>query len=489
MASVRAAVAITSISQYVIILLSFVKVIVVSRYLLPSEVGVYAIAMPLLLFIRTFRVFGTLDYIVAQDKVTESDLRICYTINVCISVFIAVILYFGADYVALFFEANSLTPVLQLMSFATIIFPLAVIPQALFQRNMDFASIAKIQVVSTLAETVVALSMVVAGYGVISLAWGVVAASASAILVIFIIEREFLFLRLKIKGGYDIIRFGTVTWLSTTLNQFSDLFPAMLLGKTLGVSQLGFFSRGQTPVTIFRQAIDVSTGKVAQSWFAQISRADSSQLSRVYLKIMRLTSGLAWPFAIMLVFHADSLIPILLGNQWAESIPVAQILAVSLMFAPYTFYGTKLLLARGQVGRQLKFEIVAQILRLVLLVGAVTYGIDAFAIAIALSSIVSMFLISIVLKKSINLGFFDVLKCLTSSMILALSVAFPNIIFYQFIMPETTLSIFVLIIILGVNGLFWVGALFFTKHDLWLEIGNIWRKVISSYTEHKKPLS
>jgi O-antigen/teichoic acid export membrane protein len=68
MASVRAAVAATSISQYIIILLSFVKVIVISRYLLPAEIGVYAIAMPLLLFIRTFRVFGTMDYIVSGMK-------------------------------------------------------------------------------------------------------------------------------------------------------------------------------------------------------------------------------------------------------------------------------------------------------------------------------------------------------------------------------------------------------------------------------------
>ncbi len=489
MASVRTAVAITSISQYIIIILSFVKVLVISRYLSPEEVGIYAIAMPLLLFLRTFRVFGTWDYIVSREVITTNDLRVCYTINISISIFTAGALYLGADYFALFFGASDLSHVLKLMAFAALIFPFGVISQALFQRDMHFGSLAKIQVVSSLIETVVALSMIIMGFGVISLAWGFVAASASAIFVVALIEKKYFFLRPKVTGGYKVIRFGTITWLSTTLNQFSELFPALLLGKILGVAQLGFFSRGQTPVTIFRQAIDTSTGKVAQSWFAQVSRADSSQLSRVYIKIMRLTSGLAWPFAVMLVFHADSLIPILLGNQWTESIPVAQILAVSLMFAPYTFYGTKLLLARGHVGRQLKFEIVAQILRLALLVGAVTYGIDVFAIAIVLSSIVSMFLISIVLKKSINLGFFDILKCLTSSMILALFVAFPNIIFYQFIMPETTLSIFALIIILGVNGLFWIGALFVTKHDLWLEIDNIWQKVVSSYTQHKKTLS
>lgn len=479
MASVRAAVAATSISQYIIILLSFVKVIVISRYLLPAEIGVYAIAMPLLLFIRTFRVFGTMDYIVSRDEVTEADLQLCYTINVCISIFIAVALYLIAGTLADFFDAVTLGPVLQLMALATIIFPLAVIPQALFQRNMNFASIAKIHIVSTVVETAVALTMVVLGYGVISLAWGVVAASLSAILVIVAIERKYLFLRLRFKGGSKIMRFGTISWLSTTLNQFSDLFPALLLGKTLGVSQLGFFSRGQTPVTIFKQAIDTSTGKVAQSWFAQISRADASQLSRVYIKIMRLTTGLAWPFAIMLFFHADSLIPILLGNQWALSIPVAKVLAISLMFGPFTFYGTKLLLARGQVGLQLRFELVAQIIRLVLLVGSVFYGIVMFAGAITVSSIISMGLISGFLKKSIYLNFTEVLKSLGGSAIASFAVVIPNLIFYQFVTDDVPLSIYTLTALLAVNGVVWLGALFCTKHDLWLEFENIGGKVMA----------
>jgi O-antigen/teichoic acid export membrane protein len=481
MASVRASIAITGISQYVTIFLSFIKVIVVSRLLTPEAIGVFAIAMPVLFFVRAFRVFGTWDYIVSRQEITDSDLRLCFTISVLVSLLTGAGLYLSANSFAVFFDASALSPVLRLMAVSAFIFPFGVVSQALFQRNMRFGALAKIQVVSTIVETAVAVIMVILGYGVISLAWGFVCASLSAIVVVALIERKYFILRPQFQGGFKVLRFGVMSWLSTTFNQFSELLPALLLGKILGASALGFFSRGQTPVTIFRQAIDTSSGRVAHSWFAQISRVDASKLSTVYLKVMRLTAGISWPFAVMLFFHADSLIPILLGDQWAQSIPVAKVLSISLMFTPYTFYGTKLLLARGQVGRQLWFEIIAQTIRVTLLVVSVFYGITAFAGAIALSSIISAIIVTVFLKKSIDLQFSDVFRCLGSSLLIALAVTFPNIVLYEFIVSGARLTIYQLMITLIANVSFWFGALFVTKHDLWIEVENVWNKVVVPY--------
>lgn len=459
----------SSAGQYVTSILTLVKILVISRLLGPEEIGVFAIAMSIIFFAQTLRTVGIGEYIISLKEVHEAELRTCFTILICMSSAFAVLFWVLAAPTAAFFDAPALEDLLKLLTAYFFISPLGMITQAQFYRAMRFKELAAIQVATAVADVILVIGFAIYGFGPLSLVFGYIGGGLAALATICWFDRKTILFRPLFKGVGKIARFGVPLTFSTMLNQTGVFAPALIVGHSIGAAATGYFNRGQAPVTFFRQAIEQSTARVALAWFAKISRDDPASLRTAYIKSTSVSAGIAWPFYTVLFFHAPTIVPLLLGEQWHASVPIAQALAVGGVMSTYTLYGLNLLAGAGRADLQLQFNIVAQTIRFSLLLFAVSHGLEAFAWAYAASNFVAPALICIWLRKGIGLRFRDLARSMARSFLVTLALAALNYLALTYYFQTAALDLLQLTLILAVNGTVWLAAIAVVRHELLVE--------------------
>lgn len=474
MSTLRRAAIISSSSQWLMFIITFVKMVVVSRLLDPTEIGTFTLAASLIFLANFLRIFGTWDYIVAQKTVTEDALRHCFTIVMVAGFAIMALFLSLSGPLARIFDSPDITLLLWIMVPSFIVLPVGSVTMAMMQRNMQHKELSIIRLTGSFTDTFVTIALALWGVGVASLGWGYFLSNIVMMLVLLRIADGGLLYWPLFRGIGKVLRFGVPAAMGTFLSQVGTAGPPLVLGLGSNPAIVGLFGRGQTLITFLRQGIEVATRPVTQAWFAQKNRSEPELIANGYLRITAMLSGIAWPVYIGVFFSAPTLVPLFFGNQWAESIPVAQILAFGGLVSFYQASGISLLEGLGEMGQRLWYNIYAQGLRFLLLVLALVFGgMLLFAAALALSHLVSFILITAFLKAHTGLRFRHVAKVQIPSAIVAAAMVAVSLIMFGLVFEDAALNLLELLLYVLAMAVTWIGGLKVIGHPLWLEVQGI----------------
>ena len=469
MATLRRAALISSLSQWLMYVISFAKIIVVSRMLDADELGTFTLAASLVILAQFLRIFGTWDYMIAEKELTEEKLRGCFTILVLAALGITVVFIASAGFLTWLFEAPELAMLIYIMVPTFLLLPIGGITLGMMQRDLEYETLSKIRLASTVADTGVSIGLVLLGFGVVSLGWGYAATNIVATVLIILWAPRHLIYRPIFRGLRHILGFGWLAALGTCLNQVSSSGPPLILGLGTNTAIVGIFGRGQTPITFFRQGIDFATRPVTQAHFARQAR-DDIHPAATHLKISEIMAGVAWPVYIGLFFAAPTLVPFLLGAQWSVAVPVTQILCLGGFLSFYAHLGVSVLEGRGLVKRRLQFNLIAQGLRFALLVASVIWGnMITFCWALVISHVISFVLITAFIRPETDLTLSQVILGQKRSALVGGALILMCLVLFGLIYDTPELSV---LPFLGFSVLFtvvWAAMLWGTGHPLWRE--------------------
>jgi O-antigen/teichoic acid export membrane protein len=477
MSKLRSSMLIAGGSQYLIYLLSFIKIAVVSRLLGPAEIGAFTLAASLIFLAQFLRVFGTWDYIVSQKEMTETKLRQCFTIICVMAVLITSGYMLAAAPLAEFFKAPELLMLIWVMTPSFLVLPIGTVALALMNREMDFQTLSKIRIVATVVDTLIVIGMAVYGFGVVSLAWGYTFSNVASTLLVMVYAQTKLIYRPTFAGLGSILRFGAVSSAGTFLSNVGTSGPPLVLGYGMTPAAVGVFGRGQTLITFFRQGVEFATRPVTMAWFANKSSDDPKLVGESYLKVTTLMSGFAWPVYVFLYFAAPTLIPFLLGDQWQDSIAVTQILCLGGILSFYAVTGISVLEGQGLVAKKLRFNFLAQGCRFALLFASLQYGILAFSAALSFSHVISFILITLFLKVQTDLSLRDVIASMKLSALVAGVLVAVTWGLFQTVLPDGQLNPWQFMLLLVVMTGTALGTLIVSAHPLWDELKNLAGKI------------
>ena len=83
-----------------------------------------------------------------------------------------------------FFENEALAALLQLMAFAFLVQAFAANVVGLFRREMRFGRIAGMRLVGAVVETCTSIGLLLAGFGPMALAWGMIAGTLVSVMIL-----------------------------------------------------------------------------------------------------------------------------------------------------------------------------------------------------------------------------------------------------------------------------------------------------------------
>jgi len=367
-----------------------VVTIVLARILAPEDFGVIAM---LALFIGVAGVFidsGFSSALIQRQNITHTDESTVFFFNLGMGAVTALLLCAAAPWIAGFFKQPVLQYLTYAMAFNLFVGASGSIHSTLLSKEMNFRTMAKVGVVSSVVAGALAIYLASHGYGVWSLAGHAVASGIITVLLLWLWHPwrpawTFSFASLR-----SFFRFGGYTMAATLTDVFSTNLYLIMIGKLYSARDVGFYDRAQRtqqlPITLMMGIIN----RVAFSTFAMVAE-DKARLVRGLRQAQAISMFVNIPVLVGVIILAEPLVLTLFGAQWLPSVPILQVLGLGGLIWPMHVLNLNILTAQGRSDLFFWLTLFKKVFTISLTVAASFYGVMVIAWAQVVISVFAYF--------------------------------------------------------------------------------------------------
>ena len=351
---------VTSLGLRVIAMgMRFIVILLLPLWLSPQELGFTALALVFVNLSITFADFGYGTTIIKEKEVTQTTFQAVFSLVTLISVLLAVAMILTAPAIE---SGLGLPQILAIIAAFAIPFNgLAIVPNAILQRELRFTNLAIRDLVGEIAFSLTTLILAIQGFGAFSIAFAVVIQRAVRWAIASISVQWAPKIILGFSELKRLFHFSFYQFLALSMVQIFNQIDKLLLAAYLSPTSLGFYSQAQqfsvTPV----QSL---TGTASNVFFASFSKVQDEEetIQKLFIKITRgflIVTGLA----VGCLAPAMHLVPILYNESWRDAVPVAIALCATLPVFCANIYDAIMNAIGGE-----KRRVLSSIVKLVMLV-------------------------------------------------------------------------------------------------------------------------
>ena len=290
----------TALAKYSGILVSLVVAGVLARLISPDDFGVMAVATVIIAFFNLFTDVGLSPAIIQHKSLTKENLSGLFSFTVWTGIGLAFLFTVASWPIAAYYNREILRILCQLLAINLFFASATIVPNALFYRNKEFKFIALRSFVIQIATGIAAVIAALCG--------------------------------LKFTLGLDVLRqifsYSAYQFLFNIINYFSRNLDKLLIGKYMGMSPLGYYEKSYRLMMLPLQNITQVITPVMHPIFSDYQN-DLERLASGYERIVRFLAFIGLPLSVLLYFTASEVTLIIFGDQWIPSIPIFQILTLS----------------------------------------------------------------------------------------------------------------------------------------------------------------
>jgi O-antigen/teichoic acid export membrane protein len=361
--------------------------IFLARILSPAEFGVIAIANMIVYYANNFTNFGLNNALVQKDSINSTHINTVFTLDLTISLVLAILTVLSADRLALFFNIPDVGPVLKWMSLYYVITTFYHIPVVILRREINFKFLTIVEFFEGLLTSIVAIFLALSGYSY----WSIVIASLSlpvgATVLLMWKTRWLPKLVIGPKMG-DLYSFGFWNFIRAQVQLIVSKIDYFFIGRYLDVHSLGLYEKS---FELSERAMSGVTMPVNSIFFSTFSRLqnDVKQVKQVFLESVSLLTLISYPVLFGLIGVAPHFVRSCLGEQWEHAIVPLQILSSAGLFRVLLGMVANVNVALGKYKAHTLLNIISAIVFIVLCFTVVESGIIAISWAFLIYSILS----------------------------------------------------------------------------------------------------
>ncbi len=451
---------------------------IVARLLSPVEIGVFSVTMVLLMYVQSLRDMGAGQYLVQERELTTERIRSVWAVQLGLGIFLALLVLLASYPVAAFYNDSRMGDIMLVIALSYAINPFGSLTYAWLMREMRFESVALMRFSAALSGAVVTIWMAWSGYGPISLAFGsLISTAANALMAIYFRPKSFPWLP-GVKEIKRVLSFGSKLSFSNLAAVLAGGAPELFLGKLQDLASVGFYSRANGLVQMFYRLVIDAVAAVCLPWFSKRSREDGT-ISEPFLNATAYVSAVGWFFCSILICQAYSVVNILYGNQWNDSVDLVRILALATAIGVPASLCHVALLSLGAVNAIALLTVLGALVTVPLVAFAAFHSAVAVSISAVFISVIMASVSLIVTSKHIGFSLLSLGKTLLKSAEVTLISAIGPIVAISVFgaTPENYFYALLVGCCLGIFG-FVVGVYLF-KHPLQREMELVWLKINS----------
>lgn len=363
-----AAVIWTTLSTGAIQLSGVVKTIVLARLLSRDDFGIVGVGMITLSAIEAVTNTGFTVAILQQKAPSESSVHTAYTVGLIRGAILSVVMLLLAPWIGGFFHSPGSVAVIRWMALSVILTAVSSMGRIDLQRRLLYRENAKIEITASIADMTSAVLSALVMRSAYALVIGLIARQLVNAVGYFIIHPWRPKMQVVWRDLVELMRFGRWISLTLTLWFLSDQLDRTLVGRLLGLEQLGLYVMAGSLANVPYTAVQFIVNRVVFSSYVEISQ-DQARLSRVFERVMLVIFSLSVCVTVICFQFGDALVPAVLGQKWRPVTKLLNILlAAGVIRALAVDAASQLFVAVGKPA----YQTIANVIRLVVF-SAVVY--------------------------------------------------------------------------------------------------------------------
>ena len=363
-------------------LLNLIIGIFLARLLSPGEYGIVGMLAIFTLLAGNLQDSGFGVALVNIKDIKHNDYNSVFWFNVGISLLLYLILYLCAPLIASFFHQPCLVSVSRFVFLGFIIASLCISPNAMLVRNLKMKEKAITSLSALLISGTVAVVMALKGFSYWSLATQQVLYNVIICFGRYYYTRWHPTFKVDFTPVKQVFSFSYKVLITAILTTINNNVLTVIFGRLFPAQAVGNFTQANKWNIMANQLVTNTVAQVAQPVLTRVGD-DNERQRRVFGKMLRFTAFMAFPAMFGLALVAPQLIIATIGEKWAESIPLLQVLCISGAFIPlYTVY-QNLFLSQGKSDTYMWLTITQIAIMLIAVLACHWLGIMAMVIAFA----------------------------------------------------------------------------------------------------------
>lgn len=453
-----------SVQRFGTMIISFVTNIVLARLLTPDDFGTLGMLFLFLAIANTFVDSGFGSALIQKKDANQTDFSTVFFINLGLSLVVYAILFFGAPWVAQFYDVNLLSPLLRAQGLVLILNAFCIIQTAILRKKLDFKKLSICNLIGNIVGSVLGILTALKGFGVWSLVIRTLAVGLVTSLLLWIIGKWkplLVFSRQSFKGLFG---FGGFMLLSSLLSTFANNVQTLIIGKLFHQGTLGHYTQARQLRNIASDSISSVITQVLYPDFSNNQNDDKVLASRLNFSVLTISYLTVAIMAICIV-AAKPLIMLLYGEKWLECVPYFQLLCIGGCFVSLQDVNINLVAAKGK-SKVLFFCNLCKIIVFCLLMvaGAKLGGVYGLLVSMIIYALIAYLVFAVLsshyLKCSLWRQLWGIIQCLLLAVLPLLSVYYVN----QFFLVELP-NILQVMIDVAVFGAIYLMMSLLTKNE------------------------
>lgn len=325
---------------------------ILAHILTPEDFGLMGMILVIVNISLLFSDFGISSAIIHHQEVSKDQLSTLYWINIFSGMIVSLTVYALSPVIATLFNEPNLISLIHKISIVFFICSIGQQFDSLLRKEMKFDLISKISISAYIIAFLSTITLALLHFGVESLVYGhIILISTRSFAIVFLCwnrwQPKLTFVCSEISY---FLNFGIFQMGEKITNSLNMHAPQIIIGSTLGTEALGFYTLAYEyafrPTLVIHPIINKVTFPLMATIQHQIKKSQ-----KIYTTVTNLLSFVTFPLMFGLAFISPVAITFLYGDQWAESIKIAQLIAIIAAMRSIISPTGPLVLAHGRVRR------------------------------------------------------------------------------------------------------------------------------------------
>jgi len=376
----------------------FILMLIIARFVLPSEYGLVAMLGIFLSIAQTFVDSGFYNALIQKKDRTETDYHTVFYFNMVVALLVYTVLFCASSYISAFYREPRLELVTKCIGLSVVFSSLSIVQRAKLAINLDFQTLTKVSLFSVVVSGIAGVWLAYHEYGVWALVVQTLLNSSLGSVLLWIVSRWVPRLVFSWDSFRTLFSFGSKLMLSGLLHNIYINLYSLVIGRTYSAVDVGFYNRASAFAQFPSTNIVSIISRVAYPIQCQL-QDDDEKLKNSFITYLRLSCFIVFPLMVLLAVLAKPLIAFLLTEKWLPAANLLSILCIAYMWYPVSLINNHMLNVKGRSDYFLKAEIYKKIIAVLILIFTLPFGVEVLCLGILVYNFFDMAIVIAYVKK------------------------------------------------------------------------------------------
>lgn len=389
--------------------IKFILNIILARLLTPEAFGLVGMITVFFAVAQVFIESGFGQAYIQKKEATHIDANTVFFTNLFLSLALYGILWLSAPLIARFYEEPKLIDLIHVMGLVIIINAFNVIQVAKLSRAINFKSMAKVNLVSTIFAGTSGITAAYYGLGVWSLVIQSLTNRSLSTAGLWFLTKWKPSLQISKDSFKEMFSFGSWVLFASIIRKIFDNIYILVIGKVFTTGDLGLYTKSKQFKVLASEQISKAIGLVAFPIFSKL-QSNNDTLRKGMKSFLQQSFLFMIPLLTILIVVAKPFVILLLTEKWAPMIPFLQLFCILGILFPIRFLNVQVLKAKGKSNVVFKLEMIRNVMRVLNIILMYRWGISYIIIGEITLTFITIIITTFFIHKLINYGFSKQLK-------------------------------------------------------------------------------